>query len=455
MNNYDNRLERKKMNDFIEVCSTRSIPIITQYIKDNNIILEELTDKCICKIISTINDNSTINNKFANNIELIKWEFENLNISENMKYNILQDAITGNHLDVVEYLSITDTHCKKELETIHYNIFYTVCYNGYLDMAKFLIDYQYNNNLENSNLITKIYDYNNVIIAAAKKGFLDILIYLIELSNKFNKDYYRISLKENIIRNSLINNHIHIAQWIIDNWGIEEYPTYLIQIFKDCIAKNVVESIIFMSQHAIQQCSYIYNNALKQTAKMMFHNHHINLDLPILQHLYTTFMTVRDIEQNDHTLIKHIIGWIDNYITLIEPISLENIKLKLIWFVSLSDKYTITFYENNLYPPKITILCPIVQAIRDNNILEACKLLNLNIITNTEDNKPSEYDCTICLDKKNHSIITTCNHQFCLNCIYEWLVINRNSKCPYCRSTISIETLQATFAIEQSKRAPF
>ena len=42
-------------------------------------------------------------------------------------------------------------------------------------------------------------------------------------------------------------------------------------------------------------------------------------------------------------------------------------------------------------------------------------------------------DCSICLRKiiKNNSLISTCNHIFCSNCILEWIKISNT--CPYCR----------------------
>ena len=441
MNNYDIKLRNKTMKGFLEVCSTRSIPLIKQFIKDNNIILEDLTDKYISKIISTINQN------LFQNIDLIQWEFKNLNISNNMKYNILQDAILDNHLEIVEYLSISDTYCKSQLEILHYNIFYVICSKGYLDMAKFLIDYQYNNDLENSSLIKKIYDYNDIILEAASNGFLDMLKYFITISNKFNKDYFRLLLKQNIIRVALTNNHINITQYIIDIWGIEECPTYLIEIFQDCIIKNCLNAIKFIHNIAKAQCSDNYFTMLVNNAKLMFKNNNINLTLPTLEYLYITFMNIDDIEENNHDLIKNIFIYLNNDIYTTannNTIYFENLKIKLIWFSSLSDKYTIVFDDTYTTPPRLTITCPILQAIRSNNILEACNLLNLNQIT-IEDNTNYDFDCNICLDNKNHSIITTCNHHFCLNCIYEWLIINGNTKCPYCRSDISMENFTSVF----------
>jgi hypothetical protein len=47
---------------------------------------------------------------------------------------------------------------------------------------------------------------------------------------------------------------------------------------------------------------------------------------------------------------------------------------------------------------------------------------------------PDITTCGICQENKNNSIKTPCNHNFCANCIREWIHIN--STCPICRANI-------------------
>jgi hypothetical protein len=47
---------------------------------------------------------------------------------------------------------------------------------------------------------------------------------------------------------------------------------------------------------------------------------------------------------------------------------------------------------------------------------------------------PEMMNCGICQENKNNSIQTPCKHDFCGNCIQEWMQIN--STCPICRANI-------------------
>jgi hypothetical protein len=47
-------------------------------------------------------------------------------------------------------------------------------------------------------------------------------------------------------------------------------------------------------------------------------------------------------------------------------------------------------------------------------------------------------DCSICYSMKSE-IITECNHQFCTECIHEWM--KRQHICPYCRSGLFHQNL--------------
>jgi hypothetical protein len=40
-------------------------------------------------------------------------------------------------------------------------------------------------------------------------------------------------------------------------------------------------------------------------------------------------------------------------------------------------------------------------------------------------------ECPICMEIKNNTVITKCNHKFCIDCIKEI----KSDKCPYCRCT--------------------
>jgi len=451
--------------EYIESIALDCIDIdkIIKAIKQYEINLDDLTEKQILIILSNLNDYNFINKL---DIKIIEWEFANLKLSDIIKSEILHNCILTNNLEIVEYLSITDLHCKYLLNKIHYNIFAQVCFNDYLDMARFLIDYQNINidkdidiekdktktkkiDINNMSLIHQPYDYNDILIESSIKGYLDIFIYIIEISNKFNKDYYRILLKDTIIRESLINNNPHITKWVIENWGIETnsleygFMSNLISIFEDCIIKNSIDSLkyiydlIIAGEYIALEYKSSILDKLTVNVKRIFNIFNIKLKLTTMQYLFITFINNEYLEDNNYEFIKTIFENIfENILKKINnsPCD-EETKLKLNWLASLSDGYTIVFNEYNI--PILTILNKVMVAIKNNNILEACNLLSLESIDNQN---LLLLGCNICLDKKNHSIITTCNHHFCLLCIYTWLYINKNNHCPYCRSTITLDT---------------
>lgn len=454
---------QENINAFIKYIETYSLDInkIIKAYQQYEINLDNLTEKQIIIILANLNDYKHIKNKSDSNkldIQIIEWEFEHLQLSNIIKSDILHNSILTNNLEIVEYLSNTDLHCKHILENIDFNIFAKVCSYGYLDMTKFLINYQQkiiniDNNINrhsthNLSLIQQPKDYNDIIILVSRKGYLDVLIYIIEISNKFNKDYYRHLLKEHIIKESLINNHPHITKWIIETWQLEYnyFISILISIFQECIINNSINSVIFIynfisSTNQLSLFDNVLNNnslhILKEKALNIFNIYNIKLNLVILQYLFDTFIkndNINYLEQNDHELIKKIFKTI-KYSYCNNKI----IKDKINWIVSLSDKYEIIFDENNI--PKLTILNPIIIAIRNNNIIEACQLLGIKKINLLNlHNSIISLECNVCLDNKYYSIITTCNHYFCLNCIYEWLIINTHTICPYCRQHIVLET---------------
>lgn len=414
-----------------------------------------------------------------------------LNITETFN-----NAILDNQIEQVKDLLANNSKYATQLIQIEYNIFAKLCCKGYLDIVKFIIDYQYNNlcnnqsNENNANenksanegkmLIHHYSDYNDIILEVAKNGHLDVIQFLFEISEKFNKDYYRLRIIENIIINALQNNHSEIADWIFNNIYNYQYNNITLNcmmksMFQECIINNANKSVKFIYEfyykqlydnandnananniynvNGIENISLLENNIkiLKTLAKAVFYVYNIRLELPMLQFIYNTFMESKDIEKNDNKLIRTIFAELDNYINtlritlsyLITPSRISSrintiIREKLIWFDTLSNTYEIT-YSNNI--PKLSVKNPILSAIRNNDILEACNLLNISQIEPTpeyidENNNQSLWKCNICLDMKRHSIITKCNHKFCLECIYEWVIQNDNVHCPYCRDNI-------------------
>ena len=48
-------------------------------------------------------------------------------------------------------------------------------------------------------------------------------------------------------------------------------------------------------------------------------------------------------------------------------------------------------------------------------------------------------DCVICLQKMKDKVITPCNHQFCRECILQWILKKNN--CPICRRFLTVKSV--------------
>ena len=48
-------------------------------------------------------------------------------------------------------------------------------------------------------------------------------------------------------------------------------------------------------------------------------------------------------------------------------------------------------------------------------------------------------DCVICLQKIKDKVITPCNHEFCRECILQWILKKNN--CPICRRFLTIKSV--------------
>jgi len=395
MRNDEVKMAKENFKSFLDVCNSKSLNLIKKSINDNNIILDEFTERQIIKIISIINSK---NNSNPISLHLLEWEFQNLRIPNVSKGEILNNAILDNHLEIVQY--ILNNKLNTYQYQFDYNIFCTICCRGFLDMAKLLIDYYVNaiattNSIVNG-IVNGIVNFNDIILEVAKKGHLEIIKYLFELNEKYSKDYYRINHIENIIITSLQNNHPTIAEWALNTLT----PSPPLSTTLDRMVKSI-----------FQEC--IITNSLNAT---------------------------RFIEEDDCKFIKTVSIDLKKYKNIISRIDTKlATKEKLEWLSTLSNKYEIVFNTNN--DARITILTPVILAIRNGYILEACKLLNFTPQTDFQLQEYSnmEWECNICLDTKLHSIITSCNHQFCLVCIYEWLVVNGNRQCPYCRDNVILE----------------
>ena len=48
-------------------------------------------------------------------------------------------------------------------------------------------------------------------------------------------------------------------------------------------------------------------------------------------------------------------------------------------------------------------------------------------------------ECVICMQKIKDKVLTPCNHEFCRECILQWVVKKHN--CPLCRQYLNVKSL--------------
>jgi cobalamin biosynthesis protein CbiG len=48
-------------------------------------------------------------------------------------------------------------------------------------------------------------------------------------------------------------------------------------------------------------------------------------------------------------------------------------------------------------------------------------------------------ECVICIQKIKDKVLTPCNHEFCRECILQWVVKKHN--CPLCRQYLNVKSL--------------
>lgn len=82
------------------------------------------------------------------------------------------------------------------------------------------------------------------------------------------------------------------------------------------------------------------------------------------------------------------------------------------------------------------------------NVWDDCEekktIKSIMICVESYEELKEQTDCCICMNdeiKKIDIVTTKCNHEFCGDCIYKWLINNKNS-CPTCRSDIDELTIK-------------
>jgi len=75
---------------------------------------------------------------------------------------------------------------------------------------------------------------------------------------------------------------------------------------------------------------------------------------------------------------------------------------------------------------------------------------NQNLFTSIEENLTEQIKCSICLDVFDNPLqCQPCRHTYCKPCIHNIVISTTESKCPLCRASIDINSLEPLFEIKQ------
>ncbi len=99
------------------------------------------------------------------------------------------------------------------------------------------------------------------------------------------------------------------------------------------------------------------------------------------------------------------------------------------WLCTLCGDYKIEIVDNKITKFNITNSLEDVDGIK--NYDKIIDKMNIKINHNKE-------ECSICFDTDRRNIQSVCKHNFCVECIFEWIYVNKKNTCPYCRQQLII-----------------
>ncbi len=277
-----------------------------------------------------------------------------------------------------------------ENENERTNFFIIACENGHLDICIWLYSIYLNE--------INISEYNEYLFRnACEKGYLEMAKWLLSVKPDINIS----TMDENAFQKACENNHLEIAKWLIS-----------IKPDIDICAINNYAMISACDHGYLEVAKWLLS--IKPDMDLRVENDLLfgvvcrEGQVKVAKWLLSICPEIDICAENDYAFKK----------------ACENNHPKMVkWLVSLKpyrysykidedsedseDKFTITFKIRE---------DPVSKEMEESEII----------------------DCSICLSTKSE-IITGCNHQFCKNCVNNWVIIK--NICPYCRSDLFYENI--------------
>lgn len=413
---------------------------ITDYVKQDN-ILQAFKLSC-----------EELNFNLAKYLLLLRYDQHIHHTSDKLVYHIKNN----NYKSIIRFVNNKYDH----LDLNHFFMF--GCLNGYTNTIKWLIDcYQCID-----------IDYEFGLCCACLNGHVNIISLMRKKYKFLNLNAYN----DAPFSLACLNGHLNVAKYICDAVPIICYYAFNNEVFYNaCITNkiNVVkwyckygvsESMIINGlKYACENNNLIVLKYLSSLSNNIFHNNIIDL-------------IISTCKNNNYMVLK----WLLFYKPYIDPLnkkillftickncSVRILKLIMSYYtfdLSVDDetpfRYAAWFGKLDIIKYLLKCKPDINIGIHDNIVFKLVCLRNkvkiakffttlnsnkyyVNATDSTIISHRIIYDkyvlnddiinCLVCYDEKS-TIVTSCNHQYCKNCIMTWS--SDNLTCPYCRTLI-------------------
>lgn len=400
-------------------------------LKNTNQFLMICEENDYCKIVNYYNINKLIdlsfNNEEAfkifcknNNLDLIKWA-----LKENPKINIFINKNFCFHL-----------LCKNGFFNTFIYLFINYCKTStFENKFELLIDALVGNNIQLVKFIYSLFEdnlksnINEFLLYSFKVCSLEIINYFIEKVKSLEYNFFLKLLEAAFNKNEITN-----LELLIDKFN-NHYQTFTND--SDAILKLLGSSTSINTFNWLTSKNIKLDNLDKIFIKIIEHD---NIELAeLLLNKYPNLTNLVNSEDNLPLFITVLFSgfnvYYDTFLFIFQKFNIvknhimHNLNYFFIYFCQINN-YEIALYFEKEFPDRFKVVAV------DFNIVNW--FIKENIILASSIKVEYKEECPICLCKES-DVLTSCNHQFCYECINNYSCrSNNNVKCPICRA-ISIQ----------------
>ncbi len=321
----------------------------------------------------------------GNHLKIAQWvyqkcEYLSYPYYESILSDIFNEVCTRDYLEMAQWLySVfpSQIDLSENNKSVMVEIFQECCGNGHLKTAQWIYSFIHP--------MIKPYDYTQSF----------------EYSSNGEKFTYYVEI-ESALDIAVFNNQLSIIQWLFSLYDLKyklksilntvyEYQKDYLEIFKWIMNVYYSEDITILRKSLLTSCG----NGSNKITKYILREYKSKLTLDILDKSYVQILSF----MNNEILLNSLSFYMD-------------INLLNIFSDYYPERYSYEMYEFH----RKMYYKPIIKYRLQEKRIEEIR------------------ECDICLEEKSN-IITLCNHQFCNNCLKDWL--DNNVSCPMCRKKVS------------------